>query len=181
MSDVAVEAVRRNVELKAADPEPARALRVCRVLGADDRGVISQRDTYFNVQWGGLKLREESPGTPHLIQFERADQPEERLSSYRVIEVHDGAALLAALSAALGVRAVVVKHRRLFLWRTVRIHLDEVKGLGSFIELEAVAPPESDLTLEYQLVAELRNAFGISDDRLCPYGYADQLALNRAK
>ena len=46
---------------------------------------------------------------------------------------------LAALSETLGVDVVVEKRRHLLLWKTVRIHLDEVTGLGSFVELEAVA------------------------------------------
>jgi adenylate cyclase class IV len=39
---------------------------------------------------------------------------------------------------------VVAKRRHLLLWEGVRIHLDEVERLGTFIELEAVAPPDSD-------------------------------------
>jgi adenylate cyclase, class 2 len=74
------------------------------------------------------------------------------------------------------VRVVVAKRRRLFLWRDVRIHLDDVEQLGSFIELEAVASPESDLAEEHRLIAELRQAFEIGDDRLVALGYADQLA-----
>jgi adenylate cyclase, class 2 len=166
---------RRNVELKAHDPDPEGSLSVCHALGADDRGVLSQRDTYFDVPRGGLKLREESPGSPHLIQFERAQRPEERLSSYRIVAIADGETARAALTTALGVRCTVTKRRRLFVWQDVRIHLDEVDGLGSFIELEAVAASESDLRREYRLVAELRDRFAIGDDRLCATGYADQV------
>ena len=54
-------APRRNVELKALDPDPARSLAVCRELGAEDRGVLRQRDTYFRARSGRLKLREEEP------------------------------------------------------------------------------------------------------------------------
>src|SRR3712207_5002758 len=53
-----VSAPRRNVELKATDPDPQRSLAVCLELGAEDRGVIVQRDTYFRVPTGRLKLRE---------------------------------------------------------------------------------------------------------------------------
>lgn len=168
-------APRRNVELKATDPDPELSLATCRSLGAHDRGVIAQRDTYFDVPNGGLKLREETPGSPHLIQFMRANRPQQRQSSYRIVEVEDGATLRAALAESLGTRGVVVKRRRLFLWNDVRIHLDEVEGLGSFVELEAVAPPESDLTREHRLVVELRDALLIDDDRLCAEGYADRL------
>jgi adenylate cyclase class 2 len=141
----------------------------------EDCGEISQRDTYFAVARGGLKLREEHPGRPHLIQFERSNEPQQRVSQYRIIEIGDGSVLRAALSAAIGVCGVVVKRRRVLLWRNVRIHLDEVEHLGTFIELEAVAPPDSDLTHEHQLVAELRDAFAITDERLVTVGYAEQL------
>lgn len=171
------ESPRRNIELKARDPDPTRSLDHCRQIGATDAGVIHQRDTYFNVSRGGLKLRAETPGTPHLIQFERPDQPEQRTSSYRIVPVDNEDIARAALEAALGIRGEVEKRRRLFLWRQVRIHLDEVTGLGSFIEFEAVAPPASDLSEEHQLVAELREVFGVTDDRLCATGYASQLGI----
>jgi hypothetical protein len=81
-----VQAPRRNIELKATDPVPSASLEVCRALGAEDRGTIAQRDTYFEVSRGGLKLREEQPGRPHLIQFERASEPQQRESRYRIKE-----------------------------------------------------------------------------------------------
>jgi adenylate cyclase class 2 len=165
----------RNVELKARDGDPGTSLAICRRIGAEDRGEIHQVDTYFHVPSGGLKLREENPGRPHLVQFARADEPRERESRYWITEVADAPALLDVLGAALGIRAVVVKRRRLFLWRDVRIHLDAVEGLGTFVELEAVAAPESDLTAEHRRVVELRGELGITDERLVATGYADQL------
>ncbi len=171
---------RRNIECKARDPDPERSLEVCRNLGAEDHGEILQRDTYFEVTNGGLKLREERPGEPHLIQFERANEPQQRESRYRIIAVDDGPMLSAALAAAIGVRVIVAKRRRLFLWRDVRIHLDEVEGLGRFIELEAVAPPDSDLTREHRLIAELREVLEITDERLVAVGYAEQLLASPA-
>jgi len=170
-----LEQPRRNIELKAHDPDRVRSLEVCRTLGAEDRGEIWQRDTYFQVASGGLKLREERPGRQHLIQFQRANEPQQRESRYRIIEVDDGAVLSAALDDAIGIRVVVTKHRRLFLWRDVRIHLDRVEQLGEFIELEAVAPADSELAHEHNLIVELRAAFGITDERLLAVGYADQL------
>ncbi len=166
---------RRNVELKARDDDLDWSLSVCRKLGAEDHGTIQQRDTYFTVTGGGLKLREESPGSAHLIQFERADEPQQRESRYRIVGIEDGPQLRVALQAALGVSVVVAKCRRLHIWREVRIHLDVVDRLGTFIELEAVAAPESDLTREHALVEELRAALAITDDRLVSRGYAAQL------
>ena len=168
---------RRNVELKARDADPDRSLAAALALGAEDRGELWQRDTYFDVPHGGLKLREQRPGAPHLIQFERADAPQQRESRYRIAEVADAAAAIAALDAALGVRGAVEKRRRLLLWRDVRIHLDAVEGLGTFVELEAVAPPDSDLAVEHERIAILRDALAITDDTLVPRGYAALLGL----
>jgi homotetrameric cytidine deaminase len=165
----------RNVELKAHDPDPARTLERALAAGAEDRGVLRQRDTYFAVARGRLKLREEEPGGAALIAYRRPDAATERVSSYRIVPVADAEALREALSAANGVSAVVVKRRRLLLWESVRIHLDEVRGLGSFLELEAVAEPGSDLSRERRQVAQLRELLEIRDEALVAGSYADNL------
>jgi adenylate cyclase class IV len=89
--------------------------------------------------------------------------------------------MVDALGSAVGVRVVVSKQRRLFLHRPVRIHLDDVCGLGQLIGFEAVAPDDSDLARERQLGAELGDAFAVADDRLGGTGYADQLEARRCR
>jgi homotetrameric cytidine deaminase len=168
-----VSAPRRNVELKALDPDPARSLAVCRELGAEDRGVLRQRDTYFQARAGRLKLREEEPGGATLIQYDRPDAGSARASSYRLVPVEDPGELRAALDAALGTLVVVSKERHLLLWEGVRIHLDRVEGLGSFVELEGVAAPDSDLAAERERVERLREALAIGE--LVPDSYSDRL------
>jgi homotetrameric cytidine deaminase len=170
-----VSAPRRNVELKATDPDPERSLAVCLELGAEDRGVLVQRDTYFRVPEGRLKLREETPGGAALIQYRRDDRPEARESRYRIVPVEDREALRTALDDALGTLAVVDKERRLLLWVGVRIHLDTVRGLGTFLELEGVAPADSDLSEEHDRVARLSEALGLGDSRILSDSYSDQV------
>jgi homotetrameric cytidine deaminase len=169
----AVSAPRRNVELKAMDPDPARSLAVCRELGAEDKGVLHQRDTYFRTRSGRLKLREEEPGGATLIQYDRPDAAEARESRYRLTAVPEPGELRESLDAALGTLVVVDKQRHLLLWDGVRIHLDTVDGLGSFVELEGVAPPESDLSGEQETIARLREALGIEE--ILTDSYSDRL------
>jgi homotetrameric cytidine deaminase len=168
-----VPAPRRNVELKALDPDPVRSLAACRELGAEDRGVLRQRDTYFRTRSGRLKLREEEPGGATLIQYDRPDEASARESRYRLTRVDDPRALRASLDAALGTLVVVDKERHLLLWEGVRIHLDTVAGLGAFVELEGVAPPDSDLSAEREKVARLQQALGITE--VLTDSYADRL------
>jgi homotetrameric cytidine deaminase len=170
-----VSAPHRNVELKATDPDPERSLAICLDLGAEDRGILVQRDTYFRVPEGRLKLREETPGGAALIQYRRADRAEARESRYRIAPVEDGAAVREALDAALGTLVVVDKQRRLLLWEGVRIHLDTVEGLGSFLELEGVAAAGSDLSAEAGRVAQLSEALGLGEDRILADSYSDRL------
>ena len=126
-----------------------RAQRPVRRRVQQLRGVLVQRDTYFRVPEGRLKLREESPGGAALIQYARDDRPEARESRYRITPVEDPETLRRSLDEALGTLVVVDKERRLLLWEGVRIHLDTVRGLGSFLELEGVAPEDSDLSGEH--------------------------------
>jgi homotetrameric cytidine deaminase len=168
----------RNVELKARDQDPERTLRAALGHGAQDHGALRQRDTYFAAREGRLKLREEhaegGDGAVHaqLIAYARADQATARESAYHLVDVPDPAALTAALDAALGTVVIVQKARRLLIHDGVRIHLDAVEDLGTWVELEAVAPAGSDLAAEHAKVAELRSVLGIEDEHVVARGYA---------
>src|SRR3954466_14047883 len=166
---------RRNVELKARDPDPERSLDRARALGAEDRGELRQRDTYFAAPRGRLKLREQEPGQAQLIAYERPDPAQARESRYRIAPVADAPALRDALGAALGTTVVAHTRRHLLLYEGVRIHVDRVEGLGDFVELEGVASEDSDLARESDLVARLKAGLAIEDDAIEPTGYADLL------
>jgi homotetrameric cytidine deaminase len=171
----------RNVELKARDQDPEKTLRAALAHGAQDQGVLTQADTYFAAREGRLKLREErtegAEPSATLIAYARADEAAARTSAYHLVDVPDPSALTAALDASLGTVVVVEKFRRLLLWENVRIHLDEVASLGTFVELEAVvgaggSGSSDDLDAEHRRVAELRGVLGIDDEQLEPRGYA---------
>ena len=134
-------------------------------------GEIEQRDTYFAGTAGRLKLREQTPGESELIQYSRADAagPRARATSGSC-RPRTPTPLREALDAALGTLVVVEKRRRLLLWEGVRIHLDEVEGLGSFIELEAVA---EEAGAEVAKVERLRSELEIGAP--IPGSYSDLL------
>lgn len=165
----------RNLEVKARcdDLERMRAAAVAH--GARRASLQRQTDTYFHAPRGRLKLREVEGIHAELIAYERPDIDAPRVSSYRVIPLPSGTTLREALSLALGVRGVVTKCREIYLWRNVRIHFDEVTGLGSFVELEGVMGDTASEEATAARVAELARVLGIrAEDRIAT-SYVDLL------
>jgi predicted adenylyl cyclase CyaB len=145
-------APRRNLELKARCPDLEAVVAKVGQLGARDAGLEVQTDTYFHVASGRLKLREIEGKPAVLIGYARPDQVGARLSKYHLVPVPDALAMKVLLADTLGVRSVVSKRRRIWLWQNVRIHLDEVMGLGSFVEFEAVIrSPEEEIAAPGQI------------------------------
>jgi adenylate cyclase class IV len=167
----------RNIELKARCADLTAAREAARELGAEFAGVLDQCDTYFIVPRGRLKLREFGQGGAEIIYYERQNDPAARGSDYRLAPVEDGAAMREALSAALGVRGQVRKRRELWMWQRVRIHLDTVERLGTFIEFEAVMEPEEADEVGHRKLPDLRAALAVADGDLVGVSYSDLLGI----
>jgi adenylate cyclase class IV len=176
----------RNLELKARYRDLERARRAALSLGAEDGGVLRQRDTYFRAPAGRLKLREietvqegsassASSARAELIFYRRDESGAERWSNYRITPVSDPAGMKALLADALGLRGVVAKRREVFLRRGCRIHLDTVETLGRFIEFEVISV--GDAEDDRARMETLRTAFGIEPPDMIPGSYADLLEL----
>ncbi len=167
-----------NVEIKARDADPAATAARCRALGASDEGVLEQRDTYFAGRHGRLKLRVQDGAGAELIAYRRPDDAEAEESAF-IRAPADGSGGPAARRSMprWATTVVVVKRRRLFMWEHVRIHLDDVEGLGTFIELEAMVGPGPQLAASRrrEKVARLRSELAIADGALVAVGYSDLL------
>ncbi|MBX7256081.1 MAG: class IV adenylate cyclase [Candidatus Hydrogenedentes bacterium] len=168
----------RNIELKARCGSQAQALRVCESIHAEPQGELHQVDTYFGVDKGRLKLRECSPDADHLVFYRRPDDLHAKACDYLITPAQQG--LKELLAEAFGVVGVVVKTRKLWLWKNVRIHLDSVEYLGNFIEFEAVLSDEFDDADGSQKVAWLSEQFGIRESDLLPSSYIDLLQVQTA-
>ena len=133
----------RNLEAKfrLGDLDAARAAALA--LGYTPNANFIQRDTFFVVARGKLKLREQPPAA-WLIQYERDRASGLMLSRYEIAPVADPTRTREMLSRALGVLAEVRKHRSLLTRRNVRLHLDRVETLGTFGEIEAVLEERSE-------------------------------------
>jgi len=168
--------LRCNLERKSRHQDLAAAGATVVRRGAHVHSEEAQVDTYFHVPHGRLKLREINGISATLIAYDRPDQEGSRLSSYHLVPVFHTAGLKAALAAALGVRGVVRKRRTIYLWHNVRIHLDEVEGLGTFVEFEAVLGPDEDEATAEVRLEELGRALAIDATAYLAPSYADLLS-----
>jgi adenylate cyclase class IV len=127
--------------------------------------------------WGARTLRENTglaaTAIPSLACKPGQAGPKE--SFYLITATTEPHRLRAVLAAAHGIVGRVTKHRTLVLAGRTRIHLDRVKGLGEFLELEVVLAehesPADGVAEAHALMAHL----GVSPDRLIEDAYLDML------
>mgnify|MGYP006270361015 FL=1 len=168
-----------NIEIKArARDVDALAARV-RAIADSPGETLEQRDTFFRCSDGRLKLRETGTGRSELIWYRREDTAGSKRSEYLVMPVADPASLRGLLDRAFGTVQVVRKSRRLFLVGQTRIHLDQVEGLGIFMELEVVLHDGQPDSEGHAIAADLMRRLGIAPDDLVEGAYADLLAAGR--
>ena len=165
-----------NIEIKAKcfHPEKVEAFllsRNARFVGTDH-----QKDTYFNVPKGRLKLRQGNIENS-LIYYERPDQQGPKQSDFSLSQISSGKETEAVLTKALGVKVIVDKQRKIFFLENVKFHLDIVPGLGSFVEIEAgnlTDPTKTIEDLQKQCDTYLE-LFEVKEEDLIHHSYSDML------
>ena len=168
-----------NIELKARVHDWERQRHLASGLAGAAAVLIEQADTFFLIPVGRLKLRQLAPDHGELIFYQRPDQPGPKRSDYTVTVTDQPQSLCDTLAQALGVSGEVRKRRWLFLSEKfgghTRIHFDEVKGLGQFLELEVVLVPGQPVEEGERIVGEFRAALDIRDEDLIECAYVDLL------
>ena len=166
-----------NIEIKARVSDMAQVQALAELLSDTPRTILNQEDVFFNTPQGRLKLRILSPQVGELIYYTRMNTAGPKRSDYAISRTAEPQVLKAVLAAAWGIRGEVRKRRYLYLVEQTRIHLDDVAGLGTFLELEVVLQPgQSDLA--GQVIADdLMRKLEISPADLIDVAYIDLLDL----
>ncbi len=164
-----------NIEIKAKYDDLSQAKEIAERLKTDYLGILHQIDTYFETKQGRLKLREINNEEAQLIPYSKDYQAGPMKSTYSVMPVKDPDNVKDLFDKLLGTTIVVDKKREVFLIDNVRVHLDEVKSLGTFIEFEAVYEEVSPQSKEKEekRVSELMDTFQIKSHNLLKKSYVD--------
>jgi predicted adenylyl cyclase CyaB len=165
-----------NIEIKATLRNRAAAEVVAARLSHAGPETFPQEDFFFTCDGARLKLRILAPDRGELIRYERADLADTRRSTYLIARTADPGILLDILTATLGRIGVVRKIRTLYRVGQTRIHIDQVQGLGEFLELEVVLEPGQTDSEGKSIAAALLADFGIEKQEIVAEAYVDLLS-----
>jgi adenylate cyclase, class 2 len=168
-----------NAEFKARCSDPWDAIRRVRAAGARWLSREHQVDTYYWVSEGRLKVRE-TGSRAELVWYFRSDTLRSKRSDVLMLTLRDASAVKATLAHALGVKAVVDKVRRIYIRDNVRVHIDEVRGLGEFVEIESVGTAEVFPRLQRQ-AEEMARLLELQPKDLIRGSYSDLRLPPRAR
>jgi predicted adenylyl cyclase CyaB len=170
----------RNVEIKAILKDRAGVLTAVASKTDLRPETIVQHDFFFRCNEGRLKLRVFESGRGELIRYEREDVAGASSSHYQIARASDPEALLEILTTALGRIGEVKKTRILYLIGQTRVHIDQVEGLGDFLELEVVLRLDQSEDEGKQIAEELLTELGIEESELIAEAHVDLLSASHA-
>ncbi|MCL4529147.1 MAG: class IV adenylate cyclase [Chloroflexi bacterium] len=162
-----------NIEIKARARNFPDLKRRAESLSDSPVQVIPQEDTFFITPRGRLKLRVLASDRGQLIYYTRPNQNGPKRSDYHISQTNDPEHLKETLALAYGVRGVVRKTRYLYMVGQTRVHLDEVEGLGQFMELEVVMRHDQSDADGQAIANELMGKLGIEQSDLLEGAYMD--------
>jgi len=166
------------VEIKARCYNQEKVREYLKANNADFKGIDHQIDTYFKVPNGRLKLREGNIEN-NLIHYNRSDQEGPKQSRVQLFKCEPNSSLKEILTKSLRITVVVDKQREIYFIKNVKFHIDTVKGLGSFMEIEAI-DKEGKLNRD-QLDGQCKyylKEMGIDKQDLVSNSYSDLLILD---
>jgi adenylate cyclase class 2 len=175
----------QNVEYKVELKDLPLARSIVRALGAKPHGVLIQTDTYyrtapapkrskrFPVSETRLKKRETSGAPTEWISYEREDGTSPKVSRFKIYTEQEAAAKFGP--GPHEIKLVVKKSRELYMLDHIRIHLDTVEGLGTFLEFEAMVSPRQNEASCRESVGRLRRELAPVLGEAIGVGYADLL------
>lgn len=163
----------RNYEFKARVDNIDKYEKMLLKLDPEFRGIDHQIDTYFNVPYGRLKLREGNIENS-LINYDRENISGSKESHIILYKHEPNSALKSILTRQFGVKVIVNKNRKIYFIGNVKFHFDVVDQLGTFIEVEAI-DHKDEFTVE-----ELKNQcdkyadyFELSEEQMMDKSYSD--------
>lgn len=169
-----------NIEIKARVHDPGGLRKKVEAISDTDGQRIPQEDIFFYAPQGRLKLRILAEDRGQLIYYERPDSAGPKQSDYFIARTGEPRTLQDVLRRTYGVRGIVRKERWLYWIGNTRIHLDQVEGLGSFLEFEVMLSDGQPIEQGQAIAAGLMARLDVAEDDLIDAAYIDLMEREAA-
>jgi predicted adenylyl cyclase CyaB len=166
-----------NFEFKARLNNEQQVRAALKRLHARFVGTDHQIDTYFRVPSGRLKVREGRIENA-LIFYQRRNLRRARQAIVEMMLLPRRNSLRAILARSLGTLAVVDKRREIYFVKNAKIHLDRVRQLGKFVEVEAISRTGDVKKIRSQ-ARQFQELFGITAKDIVAESYSDLILAKR--
>jgi predicted adenylyl cyclase CyaB len=163
-----------NIEIKAKSEQNNKIRSILKEKNADFKGTDHQIDTYFKVSDGRLKLRQGNIENS-LIFYKRENSKQPKQSDVSLYRSNEISGLKEVLKNALSELVTVDKQREIYFIGNVKFHLDKVKGLGEFIEIEAIGNDKEEYENLLKQCNYYLKLFNIKEADLVSVSYSDML------
>lgn len=173
----------RNIEIKARVADLNALRQKVIAIGEAFSEVLFQEDVFYEAPEGRLKLRifDDGESEGELILYRRSDEAGPKASHYQIAPTSRPIVLKSILGQVLPEIGIVRKRRELYLIGQTRVHLDEVDGLGDFMELEVVLRADQSEEEGAAIADALVQQLGITPDSLIRTAYLDLLKDGAAR
>ena len=166
-----------NLELKIKLTSFSEVEKHLREINSTLIATLVQKDVYYKSNSGLLKLRIEN-GNQSIIKYMRNEKSKNRFSNFEVLHFSNGNAE-KFFGELLKIETVVQKKRILYMYNNTRVHLDNVKNLGLFLELETlVLFGKRDAKKRFDEIVDLLHINNYSQIKK---SYRDLILLNNNK
>ncbi|KAI1718409.1 CYTH domain-containing protein [Ditylenchus destructor] len=130
------------------------------------------QDIYFDVPFGQMKLRIKQPGQDRgeLISYKQTNNIGPNFSESRVTEVHGVQRLRNTLALSLTELGTISKKRRIYVKENIHVNLDEVEGLGCFLDIDIHSNGRKTEEVLKQAEA-VQQTLCIQNSQLIPFSY----------
>jgi len=163
-----------NIEIKAKCNNLEKIRNILKNENALYKGLDHQIDTYFNAKIGRLKLREGNIESK-LIYYNRLEDNKGSKESEIILFKNIDDDLKQILIKSNGIRVIVDKKREIYFINNIKFHLDIVKDLGEFIEIECIKKENLTKADLVKQLNEYKIKFEIKEKDLISESYSDLL------
>lgn len=162
----------KNLEIKCRINNAKELSRLIQASGNYERSTEKQTDIYYKVRIGRLKLRIINNDYGNLIHYNREEKSTSRVSDYIISRTDNFKELDKILRSLYVVKVIVSKTREIYVTKNIRIHLDRVKGLGNFLEIEIIIDKIAEAR---KTLKELISKLELSEREFIKNSYSDLL------